>query len=224
MTKLSEIERQLRDLKATPRKAKPRHKGGKGRKPSRSTSCAKAIADMASRHLNRTWDGPVPWGPIRRQLEADGWARDTILRARKAAGITLWPSRRARLAYPPGQEPGPDPVAAEPTPREADPAVPDPAAVELGVEALADGLGASVAEVAQAVTTSAESVAPEPYLSERLEHELGAVSGLRRSTRETLAGHKARTVADALGLEGWLDEVIGREQASRIRFYARGLT
>jgi hypothetical protein len=99
--------------------------------------------------------------------------------------------------------------------------------VERGVVALADELGVEIAEVLPVNAERAEPMAepeekPAETIPELVATRIGLVSGLRQSTRETLAGHSIGTVAEALEQGRWLDELIGSQQAERLRRYARG--
>jgi hypothetical protein len=142
------------------------------------------------------------------------------------AGISLWPKRPAahdhvRLVYPPGAIIPPDPAPEARREQQAPVSLEQAEAVERGVDALSDALGLPPTEVATIVHESAELVQPV-YLSERVAVRIGLVQGLRHSTREALAGHRARTVQDAIDLGEWLDGIVGADQANRLRKFARG--
>lgn len=222
---LTQIESQLRTLRIRPLSRVALQPARRGRPGTKRRALVDRIVELATADLGHTWDRPVHWRPIREVLAREGYPIETIRRAIRNAGIELWPRRKcnpdARMAYPPGLELPPDPAPDSRRAEQSAVSIEQAQAVERGVDALGDALGLPGEEVATIVQDAAKLV-EQVYLPERLEVRIGLVQGLRHSTRETLAGHKVRTVSDAIDLGDWLDKLVSADQACRLRKFARG--
>jgi hypothetical protein len=236
---LSQIEATLRAKRLTTRPVGP-EPAQRGRPPAKREQVLAMIRKMAAQDCGGKWDGPAAWPPIFDALCSAGFAESTIRGTLRWSKIKPTPRGRPTHIYPPGMEPAPP---------SSDPLVPaeQVAVVEQGAERLAEGLGVPVADVvppeddgggptaeevtrALSRTVKMEDVLQQmfpadgsgPYRPELLAQRIGLVSGLRPSTRETLVGHGVSTVGDALSKGPWLDELVGSQQAERLRRYGRG--
>jgi hypothetical protein len=232
---LSQIEATLRAKRLTTRPVGP-EPAQRGRPPRKREQVLATIRKMAAEDCGGKWDGPAAWPPIFDALCSAGFAESTIRGTLRWSKIKPTPRGRPTHIYPPGMEPAPP---------SSDPLVPaeQVAVVEQGAERLAEGLGVPVADVVPPAPTGgswcdeapdythekmrvvAMEVLTDPLAGcrpELLAQRIGLVSGLRPSTRETLVGHGVSTVGDALSKGPWLDELVGSQQAERLRRYGRG--
>jgi hypothetical protein len=213
---LEEIEATLRQhrLRKPAKTPEPR---GEGKPPVEREKVIEVIRTEAAKLCGGRWDRPVEWQPIRAVLIEAGFGERAIRNGRRAAGWVLHPRVGRRMLYPADQRPSDAPVVVPAELVET---------VERGAVAIADELGVDVAEVVpepQAPVMQPQPSEPEPPPNPRLlAVPIRLVVGIRPVTRETLAGHRIGTVGEALERGAWLDELVGSQQAERIRRYARG--
>jgi hypothetical protein len=223
---LSEVEAQLRSLRLRPMLRAAPKPNKVGRPGTKLRAMIERVIELATADLGHTWDRPVHWRPIRDALNREGYNVTMIRRGLRSAGIVVWPRKGdkdpdSRVVYPPDADVPPDPTPNSRRAALAEVSIEQAEVVERGVDALGDALGIPSEEVATIVEETAQ-LATTVYQPERLGVRIGLVQGLRHSTRETLAGHRVRTVSDAIDLGDWLDKLVSPDQGNRLRKFARG--